>query len=198
MTKTFVSGFNVHDDLKELTVPELQDLATKDRLHFAVCLLNIEYDLNIGNCIRTAHITGAEKIFIIGNEKIDSRGTVGAHNYTTVIKRKINPNEDLISVFWKTMHEENDEIYIPIFLEKNDTSVPISYEAFNNISFLYKLGFKFCLVLGNEQGGIPKKLMENSLILHIPQRGVIRSLNVASACAIACHEIRNYLENRFG
>jgi len=50
-----------------------------------------------------------------------------------------------------------------------------------------------CLVFGNENSGIPTCLTDKYLCFHIPQRGVIRSLNVASAAAVAMYEFSKYL-----
>jgi len=51
-------SFNVHDHYKDLSVEDLKLISNATRLPYAVCLLNLEYDLNIGNCIRSAHIFG--------------------------------------------------------------------------------------------------------------------------------------------
>ena len=76
-----MNGFNVHDEYKNMTVEEMKQLSDNDRLNFSVCLFNIEYDLNVGNCVRSAHILGAKNIFVIGKHRFDSRSTVGAKNY---------------------------------------------------------------------------------------------------------------------
>lgn len=66
------NGFNVLDKYKSMTVEEIKLHADNDRLPFAVLSLNLEKDLNIANVIRSAHIFGAERVFTIGWNKVDS------------------------------------------------------------------------------------------------------------------------------
>jgi 23S rRNA (guanosine2251-2'-O)-methyltransferase len=177
----FNNGFNVSDNLKTLTVEQLKERSENDRLPFAILLLNLEHDLNIGNCIRTAHLLGAERVIILGNSKVDTRACVGSQNYTNVVKRKILEHEDLIEVFWGLMSSYN---YCPWIIEKNNFSMSIE-----KMNFYYESQKKYCLVFGNENKGIPVEFeQENVDFFHIEQRGVLRSLNVSSACAIATYE----------
>ena len=64
-------SFNVHDSYKDLSVEDLKLVSNVSRLPYSVCLMNLEYDLNIGNCIRSAHIFGAERVFIFGRRRYD-------------------------------------------------------------------------------------------------------------------------------
>lgn len=182
--------FNVHDDLKSLTVEELKHVSDQDRLNFSICLMNLEHDLNIGNCIRSAHILGANQVFIFGKRKYDSRSTVGAHNYIDVIK--IHPEDmedrDCVSKTFDDMVRQYD--LFPMMIDKTETSLPISHP---NFSSLAKYHFNVyhhnpCLVFGNEGAGIPEYLFKGFPTFHIEQKGVIRSLNVSSAAAIVMYE----------
>ncbi len=178
-------GFNVLDHLKGLPVPELKEIAQQDRLPYAVMCLNLEYDLNIGNTIRTGHLLGAERILIVGNSKVDTRACVGSQNYTHVEKFKIPEG---MSVREAVMHKMHEHRYYPLFVEYNARSQPLSKMA-RAVPMLLDHGFKPCLVLGNENKGIDAEVMGEFQAFHIPQRGILRSLNVSSAAAIAMWEL---------
>jgi tRNA G18 (ribose-2'-O)-methylase SpoU len=79
--QTRATYWNVHDDLKDKTLPELQKICKNDQLPFAVCALNVTGDLNLGMMMRTASLFGAERFIIYGRHNYDSRTTVGAQNY---------------------------------------------------------------------------------------------------------------------
>jgi len=194
-------SFNVHDNLKNFTLEELKAISQEDRLNFSICLMNLEHDLNIGNCIRSAHILGARTAFIFGKRKFDSRSTVGAHNYIDVVRIEVDDLEDRDNV--KFAFESMVKMYnlYPIMIDKTPTSLSINGfggkvrpglssvgdEEWKNQYKHIRNGHR-CLVFGNEQMGIPEYLMYGYPQFHIEQRGVIRSMNVASAAAIAMFE----------
>ena len=183
-------GFNVHDSYKDLSVEELKYVSNTTRLAYSVCLLNLEYDLNIGNCIRSAHIFGAERVFIFGRRRYDLRSTVGAHHYIDVVKYNFDEltNDEVIATKFENMvYEYNLE---PLIIDKTNCSKDLSElhvhtDSYNNT--------KPCLVFGNENSGIPSCITDKYNCFHIPQHGVIRSLNVASAAAVAMYEFSKYL-----
>jgi tRNA G18 (ribose-2'-O)-methylase SpoU len=182
-------SFNVHDHYKDLSVEDLKLISNATRLPYAVCLLNLEYDLNIGNCIRTAHIFGAERVFIFGRRRYDLRSTVGANHYTNIVKYDFDEltNDEVICTQFENMVSEYS-LY-PLLIDKTINSRDISD------SHVYTKPYAKtpCLVFGNENSGIPTCLTDKYLCFHIPQRGVIRSLNVASAAAVAMYEFSKYL-----
>ena len=145
------SGFNVHDNLKNLSVPELRKICDSDRLPFAMCLLNVTGDMNCGSLIRTACLFGAEKVSVVGRRKFDRRGLVGSNNYILAIR-----NGNSIVGYRKPM-----------------------------------------LVLGNENRGIPSNILNtykeynDSFVVSIPQKGVLRSMNVSCAGSIVCWDLIN-------
>jgi len=180
--------YNVHENLKSLDVAQLQELSKQSRLPYSVCLMNLEYDLNIGNCIRSAHILGAERVFIFGKRKYDSRSTVGAHNYIDVVKYDFQELTDESVIGAKFEEMVTSYKLRPIIIEKTDIS-----EDIRDIP-KFSMTDNMCLVFGNEQNGIPECISSKYPCYHINQRGVIRSMNVASAAAIAMYEFSNKLE----
>ncbi|MCX6783284.1 MAG: hypothetical protein NTZ20_04865 [Candidatus Levybacteria bacterium] len=200
-----MNNFNVHDEYKDKTIDELKTISDSDRLPFSVCLFNIEYDLNIGNCVRSAHLLGAKNVYVFGKHRVDARAAVGAKNYTNIIRHTFDKPEDMTddeiaAEFWKMKLEQN---IFPIFIEKTTMSKPIvDMNNYITKSIILKdiSDANICLILGNENRGIPNCILKKYLypVFHIPQFGVIRSFNVASAASIAMYELSKTLNNIIG
>lgn len=183
--------WNVHDNLKGLSIEELREINEKDRLPFAVCAINITGDLNVGIMLRTACVMGAERFFIIGRRKYDKRSTVGAYNYMDVVRvDALDDNGEIdVDMFNQVMAEYG---YRPICFETGGMKMFMSAGQFSFKSF-YDASEKVCLVFGNEGIGLPIELTSQHFCLSIPQRGVLRSLNVSSAASMAMYEIAKQL-----
>ncbi len=183
-----ISHLNVHDHLKGKSVEDLRDFCDQDRHPFAVCILNVTGELNVGTIIRNALLTGAKQVAIIGRRKYDKRGTVGSQNYIEV-ERLEGLNDDGLTIdtdiFWGWMNKNG---YRPIFVEQGGTPL-------NKIDWLTWVmrmqPLLPCLVFGNENRGVQDDLLydRRGRIVSINQRGVIRSFNVASASAIVMYDM---------
>jgi tRNA G18 (ribose-2'-O)-methylase SpoU len=184
------SPFNVHDNLKHLPLDEIKDIANSYILPYVVMAINVTGDMNIGTIIRNSHIFSAEKIIIYGR-KYDRRGTVGSENYINV--ERVNAM-DIMSMtydekeFVEYMHINK---YVPIFIETGGEILG-SFSWKERMKPIYDAGYKPCFVFGNEGSGIPENLLnikfDNSFIVGIKQRGVIRSLNVSVSNGIIEHD----------
>ena len=189
----FNNGFNVLDKFKTMTVDEIKSHADSDRLPYAVLCLNLEKDLNLGNVIRSGHIFGAERVFTIGWNKIDSRSMVGCQNYTNLEKIRVDV-DDLDAVNLKISEICSDYDYEPVFVEYNDHSTSIKSKNFKRVCNKRPL-----FILGNEGKGVPQELMniyDNKNVFHIDQLGVMRSLNVSSAASVVLHEAMNNIKSK--
>jgi tRNA G18 (ribose-2'-O)-methylase SpoU len=79
--------------------------------------------------------------------------------------------------------------YSPVFMENSGQDI-------NDFNFsAMATGKKPCLVFGNEGYGIPDSFIGRDACVKIKQLGVMRSLNVSAACAIACHVCSTQLFN---
>lgn len=187
------SPLNVHDHLKGLTVDELKAVSSNDRLPWHTLCLNVTGDLNVGTMIRTSHCLGAESVIIFGRQKIDNRSLVGSANYIKVERARALDGQ----------MELDPEIFVdflssrsltPIFVESGGLPLP-SVDWNLRLTEMGRRGSKPCLVMGNETGGIPGSIMDlgrlfpNSFTVSIPQKGVIRSMNVAVAHAIVASSL---------
>ena len=202
--QTKATYWNVRDELKDKTLPELQEICKNDQLPFAVCALNITGDLNLGIMLRTASLMGAERFIIYGRHNYDSRTTVGAQNYIDVVKSgSINLQERELELreFWTTME---DYRYVPIFFDTDGTSLyEFDFNVIDEFNYWYNVWYSVlnkqyrpCLVFGNEGMGIPEELKMGHYVLTIPQRGVLRSLNVSAAASIAISYFSQYYSKK--
>jgi tRNA G18 (ribose-2'-O)-methylase SpoU len=190
------SSLNVHDNVKHLSIPELQELSQLDRLPWHTMCLNLTGDLNVGTVVRTSHIMGATSAIIVGRAKMDRRSLVGASNYIKLerISTLLENNELDIAAIAKILSDRN---LTPVFCECGGTPLnTVNWKL--RLSEMFRLGTHPCLVMGNETGGLPANIIDlinyfpNSFVVSIPQRGVIRSLNVSVAHSmIAGHMIDN-------
>lgn len=192
-------GLNVHDHLKYMTIPELKRLQASESRNFEVALLNIEGDLNVSVMIRSACLMGAGRVHVIGRRKFDARGTVGSQNYIPVerIDALDNTRTSIcVGTVFQYFYEKN---LCPIFIEQGGLILgqDITNEKVREtvINITYISNQTPVLVMGNESTGIPSDLISfcklkiaNTMVLSIPQVGVMRSFNVSSAFAIACWE----------
>jgi tRNA G18 (ribose-2'-O)-methylase SpoU len=187
-----IAGYNVHNHLKELTVPELKKISMSDRFPFAVMALSLTGDGNIGGIVRSALLHGAKKVWIYGRRKFDHRPTVGSLNYIDheIVNGFVdkNPGEFNIKKLDRIIV---DNLYYPIFIEQLEgRSVPLQTYDWN----IPNGGFIPLLIVGNETNGVPLEILQFfsgfSDIVEIPQRGVIRSFNVSNAMNIAVWDMR--------
>ena len=194
-----ISNLNVHDHLKGCSVEEMRVMCDADRLPFGVCVLNITGELNVGTIVRSALLTGARKVGIIGRRKYDKRGTVGSYNYVDVERvdglnddgLTINPN-----VFWNWMKENH---FHPVFVEQGGITLnEVDWEKIDGDCDHYYASHP-CLVFGNENRGVQDDILhwsDDSVIVSLNQRGVIRSFNVASAAAIVMYSLSTYMDTQ--
>lgn len=193
ITPFFNNGFNVLDKFKHMTVEEIKSHADADRLPFGVLCLNLEKDLNIANIIRSAHLFGADNVFTVGWNKVDSRGMVGVQHYTNL--HKIRVESDNYNDVTKMIEDICESFnYVPVFIEYNENS-----KSINSFSFKRICNKRPMFIMGNEGKGIPESIMNyfhNKNIFHIEQRGVMRSLNVSSAASVVFHEAQKNITSK--
>jgi tRNA G18 (ribose-2'-O)-methylase SpoU len=138
--------------------------------------------------IRTSHCLGAKSVIIFGRQKIDNRSLVGAANYIRV-ERARAIDEKLVmdpQIFLDLLSARN---LTPVFVESG--GLPVSRIDWKlRLGEMARRGTEPCLIMGNETDGIPSEILDlsrlfpNSFVTSIPQRGVIRSMNVAVAHSI--------------
>lgn len=183
--------WNVRDEYKGKSLEELKQICANDSLPFAVCAVNITGDLNLGIMMRTACLMGAERFIIYGKHSYDRRSTVGAHNYIDIVKAGSIDRGGSLEVDWSKFDITLRQFdYVPVCMETNCQLL----SEYNPIKDLNDYGLKPCLVFGNEGIGLPDAITCGAKhIYSIPQRGVLRSLNVCSAASIAIEYVSRKL-----
>jgi len=178
---------NVRDEFKHLSHEEHLELHDDSRLPYAIACINLTGDLNVGSIIRSAAMLGCETVFIYGKKKFDKRGLVGAHNYQKIEYITIDIPDELgdfpPDVNYEILIQTLDGMgYTPFGLETGGAR--IDQMDFREI-------VSPCIVVGNENMGLPDYLRTRLPLVSIPQSGVMRSLNVGVAAAIAMAEIQS-------
>ncbi|WP_425256401.1 MULTISPECIES: TrmH family RNA methyltransferase [unclassified Pseudarthrobacter] len=155
------------------------DLDSK-RHNFHIAIENWQHDLNIGTVVRTANAFLAKEVHIIGRRRWNRRGAMVTDRYQHV---RHHPTVDAF-VEW-AQGEGLAIIGIDIFPD----SVPLE---------TYDLPRDCVLVFGQEGPGLTPEVHEAALAtLSIEQFGSTRSINAASAAAIAMHAwVRRHVFNQ--
>lgn len=178
------TSFNVRDCYKDLALEEIKRISESLSLPYSVALANITGDLNTGNIVRTSSIFAAEKVFVFGKRKWDRRSAFGSNNYVPVEAHYA----DIDPFDWEhVLHTIRINGYYPVIIEQY--GLPLSEYKHG----LHKM--KPCLIFGAEDVGVPKEICDAEECFSIPQFGVLRSLNVASAAAIVIHHVATTIAN---
>ena len=179
---------NVPDELKHLTVAELQQITASRTFPFTVMLLNVLGDMNVATVIRSAHLMGAESCVVFGRRKIDNSGLVGAANYTPVEKIWAVDEDLTLQVDVFAQYCESHAV-VPVFVEQGGLNVFDMDWKQLQFTCEHVLKRKLMLVMGTERDGIPDDILTVGInlggrVVSIPQRGVIRSHNLSMAFAM--------------
>lgn len=185
---------NVRENFKGMTLEECQEQCFADRLPFDACFLNITSDLNVSASIRTLHLLGVEKIFILGKKKLDRRALVGAEFYTD-LEYMGGLNLDTLEIENEVFLEmlSKNEDYFPIFVEMGGENLK-DIDWKKSLAKIHSeneyQSYRPLLIFGNEHRGIGdnilalKDKLPRSMVVSIPMKGVLRSLNVSASVAI--------------
>jgi tRNA (guanosine-2'-O-)-methyltransferase len=168
--------------MKQLRETDLKRLhrswRRQNEFRLALLLENVQSPFNVGGIVRTAAAMGAERLYLTGSTPaIRSPG---------VQKAAMRTDRFLDSAEYPTATEAVDAAradgFHVIALELADDAVPLpSADLARNI----------CLVVGNEDHGVsPACLAACDAVAYVPQLGRVGSLNVSSAAAVGCYEVR--------
>lgn len=148
---------------------------------FPIAMLadDIAVPMNVGSVFRLCDALGVEKLFLTGTSPDPSNPKVVKTSRATEHHVAHEYHNDALSV----MHQLKQSGYIFIALEITSHSVDLR-------SLDYAGMEKICLVVGAENTGVKQSLLDCcDYTVHIPMRGNNSSMNVATACAIALHEM---------
>ena len=141
------------------------------------------HDGNLGYVIRAAACFGAESIHVIGtapSRRILDPLSGSLYDYVT-IKKHPNPR-----AFVDYTRQEGIKL---VSAELIDAAIPLS---------LYNFSFerRLCLVVGQEECGVPIEILKNSDTVYIPLPGVGYCLNTSQTANILLYEAIKQYEER--
>ncbi len=139
----------------------------KERLPLALATVNLSYNLNLGVLIRSAEAAGASEVLIAGREYFHRGAAMGADKWVDIKAFETWP---------ALVDYARDQAYQLVAVQQTPQAVPFDAADYPP---------RPCLVVGAEGQGLPPGLCAAAdLVVHIPQRGEIDSINVASAAAV--------------
>ncbi len=163
---------NRADYLKWLTDDEVKKYLAERKLNYGVLIVNLLYDNNAGNIVRSANAFGASEIVLYGHKTFDRRASVGSEFYEYF--RHIKFVEDIDKIF--------SEYEVVVAVENGTEAVDLA-------DFKWDKNKKTLIVFGQESGGIPKEILDKCHhVVEIKQMGSVRSLNVAVAAGIVMND----------
>ena len=211
---------NVPDDWKRtgLSQAELERHAKRWLVPVAVSILNLTSDWNVGAIMRTAALFKFCRFVILGRNKYDTRGAVGASRYIEVQKQPAMQGDQIqVEVLREYLKRE---CFTPVFIAgrgggRGDTrgagsscqeqagtrkggGILLGEMSWSEAYASLPDGQQFLLMLGNEGVGIPPEVLAlrfefpGSFILSVEQFGMMRSMNVAVAAGIVLHHCASW------
>ena len=158
--------------MKWLTVEDTAKYMEERKLNYGVLIMNLLYDNNAGNIVRSANAFGVSEIILYGHKKFDRRASVGAEFYSHF--RHLKFVDDLPKLF--------AEYDLVVAVENTATAAPLK-------DFAWDKNKKTLMIFGQENSGIPEEILKKcDSVVSIVQRGSVRSLNVAVAAGIVMND----------
>ena len=148
----------------------------------SLCAINFRVDDNLGYLVRSAACFGAERLYVIGHVPDRSRIKASSGSLTDYVEiiQFSCPSE-----FLTQMELEGIKV---ISAELVEGARPLS-------SYTFDFSRPVCLVVGNEQVGVPTEILMQSEVLYIPMPGVGYCLNTAQAANILLYEAVKQFKN---
>lgn len=162
---------NVTDEFKGMEHEAIVHQLDARGIALEIAIENTLRDFNMGSIVRTANAFGVRTIHVIGRKQWNKRGAMMTDTYLTVLYHAS------VSEFNSTMKQRGFDVYA---CENNVSSASI-YGA--------DLPLNMVWVFGQEGPGISPELLDVcDEVVHIPQLGSTRSMNVGVAAGIAMFE----------
>ena len=157
-------------------------LKNAQKYPISLCAINFRVDDNLGYLVRSAACFGAERLYVIGHVPERSRIKASSGSLTDYVEiiQFSCPSEFLTQI-------ELEGIKV-ISAELVEGARPLS-------SYTFDFSRPVCLVVGNEQVGVPTEILMQSEVLYIPMPGVGYCLNTAQAANILLYEAVKQFKN---
>ncbi len=157
-------------------IKRLTDVLDKRQPALTIVLENVSDPHNISAVMRTCDAVGIQEIFIL-NTQIGLHKAWSAKTSSSAAK-------------WLTVHQFTEAKTCFDALRKNFDKIYTTHLEKDAVD-LYDLNLteRVALVFGNEHAGVSEETMALADgNFHIPQVGIIKSLNISVACAVSVYE----------
>jgi len=164
---------NVMSQFMNMETDQIREALDSGRMPLVNICMNLSSDFNKSSVIRANNAFLGERVILVGGRRYDRRGTVGMHHYEW-----IQHSETLEPVI-ESLHSEGYTVYAVDNILEYDPKVLYDVEFPEKSAFLY----------GEEQAGLSKEAIDLcDGMVYIPQRGAVRSINIAQAAAVIMSE----------
>lgn len=140
-----------------------------------IACINFKHEPNIGYVIRAAACFGASRVNLIGSgpESKELRELSGTTSDFIEVQNFSNPHQFL------TYCRDNNIKIVSAELTEHSRSI---------YDYRYPTDSKVCIVVGNEQTGVPADILQHSEVVQIPMPGIGYCLNTAQTANIMLFE----------
>jgi len=170
---------NVMDRFKTWETHEVKAAVQAEALPYAVCMMQIVGDYNFSTIVRNANAFGAREVYYWGpSRRWDRRGAVGMHHYTDVIHISLGDHDTLNSLRKRYKHFIAADIVEGVSTDLRD-------HQWRDDTLIF---------FGEEGCGLPLDVLGMcDAVVHIPQMGCVRSINVGTSAGVFMYDymIRN-------
>lgn len=167
---------NVRDEFRNKSLEEIKSVLESRRVPLKLAFVNALRDFNFSAIIRASNAFCCEDIVYSGHRRFDRRGAVGTNHY-----------ENLYHI----PDIENFILYINLLKEDGYRFVVAESDIYEKSVSLpeYKWNDHSILMLGEEAIGVPAEFIDLADdVVYVPQKGSVRSMNVASTAHIMIYD----------
>ena len=150
-------------------------LKTATKYPISLCAINFRVDDNLGYLVRSAACFGATRIYVVGHVPDRSRLKASSGSLSDYVEIVAFPRP---RDFLDYVATQNIQMVAGELVEG---ARPLS-------SYVFPFDRHLCLVVGNEQSGVPPEIISNSDIIYIKMPGVGYCLNTSQTAHILLYE----------
>lgn len=165
---------NVKDKFKSWETHDIKVTVQAETLPYAVCMMQISGDYNFSTVVRNANAFGAREVYYWGPRRHwDRRGAVGMHNYTDVVHLRQGDYDGLLALRQRYRHFIAADIV-------EDLSTDLRKHVWQPDTLIF---------FGEEGSGLPLDILGMcDAVVHIPQMGCVRSINVGTSAGVFMYD----------
>lgn len=164
---------NVQSQFLNMEASQVKEALENGRSELVNICMNLTSDFNKSSVVRASNAFLCRETYMVGGRRYDRRGTVGMHHFEVL--KHAETLEEVVD----HLHSEGYVVYAV------DNGPLLNPVALYDVDFPERSAF----VYGEEQRGLSsEEIALCDEAVYIPQRGSVRSLNVAQAAAVMMSE----------